>query len=101
MACIHRENPVRSDQTTNCNDCDKTSNMPDIFQHLFDKMNNINDKSDNVKMISSTNQNQNVLITVKNGNASHRSFWHLFPYDPTQPHTGAAPPELEVSLYLY
>jgi type 1 fimbria pilin len=100
MACIHRENPVRSDQT-NCNDCDKTSNMPDIFQHLFDKMNNINDKSDNVKMISSTNQNQNVLITVKNGNASHRSFWHLFPYDPTQPHTGAAPPELEVSLYLY
>jgi hypothetical protein len=41
-----------------------------------------------------------VLITVKNCNASHRSFWHFFPYGPTQPNVLAAPPELEVSLYL-
>ena len=32
MARIHGKNPVRIDQT-NYNDCDKTLNMPDIFQH--------------------------------------------------------------------
>ena len=39
--------------------------MPDIFQHPVEKINNINDKTDDVKMIFSTNQNQNMLILVK------------------------------------
>ena len=42
----------------------------------IDRINNINDKTGNVKMIVFTNQNQNMLKTIKNGNASFRVFWH-------------------------
>ena len=76
MACIHGKNPVRIDQI-NCNDCDKTLYKPDIFHSTtIDKINIVSDKTDNVNANFSTNQNQNMLITVKNGNVTFLSFWH-------------------------